>query len=87
MTAVSSLMPINLLKKNSDHGLKSYYTSKIEELQIKIRDKMTNFERLKAQRNELNNKVKLMREELTQLHEPGSYIGDIIKPMVNQKFW
>jgi len=36
---------------------------------------MTNFERLKAQRNELNNKVKLMREELTQLHEPGSYIG------------
>jgi len=53
----------------------SYYTSKIEELQIKIRDKMTNFERLKAQRNELNTKVKLMREELTQLHEPGSYIG------------
>ena len=37
---------------------------------------MTNFERLKAQRNELNNKVKLMREELTQLHEPGSYIGN-----------
>jgi len=85
MTAVSSLMPINLLKKNSDHGLKSYYTSKIEELQIKIRDKMTNFERLKAQRNELNNKVKLMREELTQLHEPGSYIGDIIKPMGKSK--
>ena len=59
----------------------SYYISKIEELQIKIRDKTQNFERLKAQRNELNNKVRLMREELTQLHEPGSYVGEVVKPM------
>jgi hypothetical protein len=42
---------------DQDQGLKSYYVSKIEELQIKIRDKTQNFERLKAQRNELNNKV------------------------------
>jgi 26S proteasome regulatory subunit T6 len=63
----------------------SYYISKIEELQIKIRDKNQNFERLKAQRNELNNKVKLIREELTHLHEPGSYIGEVVKPMGKQK--
>jgi len=63
----------------------SYYLSKIEELQIKIRDKTQNFERLKAQRNELNNKVKLMREELTQLHEPGSYVGEIVKAMGKRK--
>lgn len=63
----------------------SYYISKIEELQIKIRDKTQNFERLKAQRNELNNKVKLMREELTQLHEPGSYVGEVVKAMGKQK--
>jgi 26S proteasome regulatory subunit T6 len=55
--------------------------SKIEELQIKIRSKNQNFERLKAQRNELNNKVRLMREELMQLHESGSYIGEVVKPM------
>lgn len=60
---------------------RSYYVSKIEELQIRIRDKLQNFERLKAQRNELNNKVKLIREELTQLHEPGSYVGEIVKAM------
>ena len=59
----------------------SYYISKIEELQIRIRDKTQNFERLKAQRNELNNKVKMIREELTSLHEPGSYIGEVVKPM------
>eukprot|EP00286_Rhodomonas_abbreviata_P012089 CAMPEP_0181331886 /NCGR_PEP_ID=MMETSP1101-20121128/24771_1 /TAXON_ID=46948 /ORGANISM="Rhodomonas abbreviata, Strain Caron Lab Isolate" /LENGTH=152 /DNA_ID=CAMNT_0023441437 /DNA_START=85 /DNA_END=539 /DNA_ORIENTATION=- len=67
--------------KANDQGLKSYYISKIEELQIKIRDKTQNFERLKAQRNELNNKVRLMREELTQLHEPGSHVGEVVKPM------
>jgi 26S proteasome regulatory subunit T6 len=65
--------------------LYSYYISKIEELQIKIRDKTQNFERLKAQRNELNNRVKLMREELMQLHEPGSYVGEVVKAMGKQK--
>lgn len=63
----------------------SYYVSKIEEAQIKIRDKKQNLERLTAQRNELNTKVRLMREELTQLHEPGSYVGEIVKPMGKSK--
>jgi len=80
MMEVSPIIPTELLKTN-DQGLKSYYVSKVEELQIKIRDKTQNFERLKAQRNELNNKVRLMREELTQLHEPGSYVGEVVKPM------
>ncbi|KAJ1403571.1 proteasome 26S ATPase subunit 5 variant [Ochromonadaceae sp. CCMP2298] len=65
--------------------MSSYYISKVEELQIKIRDKTQNFERLKAQRNELNNKVRLMREELSQLHEPGSYIGEVVKAMGKSK--
>jgi len=84
MTAVAQIIPSDLLKSN-DQGLKSYYISKVEELQIKIRDKTQNFERLKAQRNELNNKVRLMREELSQLHEPGSYIGEVVKAMGKSK--
>ena len=63
----------------------SYYISKIEEHRILIRDKTQNLERLKAQRNELNAKVRLIREELTQLHEPGSYVGEVVKPMGKQK--
>ena len=66
---------------SDDTGLRSFYIGKIEELQILIRDKVQNLERLKAQRNELNSKVRLMREELTHLHEPGSYVGEVIKPM------
>ena len=67
------------------HNIYSYYIRKIESLQNKIREKTQNLERLKAQRNELNGKVRAMREELTQLHEPGSYIGEVVKPMGKQK--
>jgi 26S proteasome regulatory subunit T6 len=42
-------------------------------------------ERLKAQRNEINTKVRLMREELTQLHEPGSHVGEVVKAMGKNK--
>lgn len=63
----------------------SYYISKIEEIQIKIRDKTQNLERLKAQRNEMNSRVRLMREELTQLHEPGSHVGEVVKAMGKNK--
>jgi 26S proteasome regulatory subunit T6 len=66
-------------------NISSYYVSKIEEAQIHIRDKKTNLERLTAQRNELNTKVRLMREELTMLHEPGSYVGEVVKAMGKSK--
>ncbi len=35
-------------------GLKSYYKGKIEELELRIKDKVHNLRRLEAQRNELN---------------------------------
>lgn len=63
----------------------SYYIRKIEELQLTLRDKAQDLERLKAQRNELNTKVRAIREELTQLHEPGSYIGEVVKAMGKSK--
>ena len=66
-------------------GLQSYYVSKIEELEISNREKAVNLERLKAQRNEINTKVRMMREELVQLHEPGSSIGEVVKPMGKTK--
>ena len=48
-------------------GLRSYYVSKIEEMELNVRDKVQNLERLQAQRNELNAKVRQMREELSQV--------------------
>jgi 26S proteasome regulatory subunit T6 len=89
-------------------GLKTYYKTKIEELEILARDKQHNLHRLEAQRNELNTKgiavadhlaslcafvqvyaggtqtkahaaVRLLREELQLLQEPGSYVGEVVK--------
>mmetsp|Transcript_13616 Transcript_13616/g.14154 ORF Transcript_13616/g.14154 Transcript_13616/m.14154 type:complete len:629 (-) Transcript_13616:105-1991(-) len=69
----------------NDPGLRSYYVNKIEELQLLILEKQQNLERLKAQRNELNTRVRSIREELVELHEPGSYIGEVVKPMGKSK--
>lgn len=66
-------------------GLRQYYKAKIEELEIQSRDKLHNLRRLEAQRNELNTKVRLLREELQLLQEPGSYVGEVIKVMGKNK--
>eukprot|EP00197_Chlamydomonas_leiostraca_P011810 CAMPEP_0202885104 /NCGR_PEP_ID=MMETSP1391-20130828/41489_1 /ASSEMBLY_ACC=CAM_ASM_000867 /TAXON_ID=1034604 /ORGANISM="Chlamydomonas leiostraca, Strain SAG 11-49" /LENGTH=434 /DNA_ID=CAMNT_0049568345 /DNA_START=76 /DNA_END=1381 /DNA_ORIENTATION=- len=66
-------------------GLKGYYKSKIEELELKVKDKSHNLRRLEAQRNELNTQVRLLREELQLLQEPGSYVGEVIKVMGKNK--
>jgi len=66
-------------------GISSYYTSKIDELEATLRDRTANLRRLEAQRNELNSKVRTLREELILLHEPGSLIGEVVKQMGKDK--
>merc|ERR1712128_90109 len=66
-------------------GYKPYYTHKIENLQSIISEKMQDLRRLQAQRNELNAKVRLLREELQLLQEQGSYVGEVVKPMDKKK--
>jgi len=50
-----------------------------------VREKTQNLRRLEAQRNELNSKVRLLREELSLLQEPGSYVGEVVKVMGRKK--
>lgn len=66
-------------------GIHSYYQGKIEELEAVFREKAQNLSRLEAQRNELNGKVRLLREELQLLQEPGSYVGEVVKAMGKNK--
>ena len=40
---------------------------------------------LQAQRNELNAKVRMLREELQHLQEQCSYVGEVVKPMDKKK--
>ncbi len=50
-----------------------------------INEKSQNLRRLQAQRNELNAKVRMLREELQLLQEQGSYVGEIVKVMDKKK--
>merc|ERR1719263_2008739 len=66
-------------------GIQSYYASKIDELDVVVREKTQNLRRLEAQRNELNSRVRALKEELSLLQEPGSYIGEVVKVMGKTK--
>jgi len=66
-------------------GISNYFDNKSDELNIVIQDKLTNIRRLEAQRNELNSKVRRMRDELQLLQEPASQIGEVVKVMAKTK--
>ncbi|CAL8106752.1 unnamed protein product [Calicophoron daubneyi] len=70
---------------SSTDGIKNYYTAKIDEHQCIVTEKLQNLRRLEAQRNELNAKVRMLREELQLLQELGSYVGEVVKPMDKKK--
>ncbi|KAI5452969.1 26S proteasome regulatory subunit 8 [Naganishia albida] len=65
--------------------IKSYYKNKIEQAEIAINKRTQNLRRLEAQRNALNSRVRLLREELKLLQEPGSYVGEVVKVMGKKK--
>eukprot|EP00816_Leptocylindrus_hargravesii_P004287 CAMPEP_0196811094 /NCGR_PEP_ID=MMETSP1362-20130617/16947_1 /TAXON_ID=163516 /ORGANISM="Leptocylindrus danicus, Strain CCMP1856" /LENGTH=408 /DNA_ID=CAMNT_0042186345 /DNA_START=42 /DNA_END=1265 /DNA_ORIENTATION=- len=72
-------------KQDVQVGLSTYYSTKISQYKQKIAQRSTDLSRLKAQRNELNARVRLLREELHHLQEPGSYVGEVVKVMSQSK--
>lgn len=70
---------IDNTKDCKEEGIREYYISKIQELQIKIREKQLNFMRLKAQRNDINDSVIELKEELRHLLKPSNTLAEIIK--------
>lgn len=78
-------MPVAVQTVTPPGGIKSYYQAKIEAAELEINQKTQNLRRLEAQRNALNARVRLLREELQLLHEPGSYVGEVVKVMGKNK--
>ncbi|KAF8067809.1 26S proteasome regulatory complex ATPase RPT6 [Lyophyllum atratum] len=78
-------MPVATRAPIAPGGIKSYYQAKIETAELTINQKTQNLRRLEAQRNALNARVRLLREELQLLHEPGSYVGEVVKVMGKTK--
>jgi len=66
-------------------GLESYYVNKTAELEALVREKEITTKRLEAQRNELNAKVRLLKEEISLVLESGSHVGEVARMMGKKK--
>lgn len=66
-------------------ALDSYYRNKIESMKLEIIQGQAVLRRLEAQRNDYNSRVRLLREELGLLQQPGSYVGEVVKVMGTKK--
>jgi 26S proteasome regulatory subunit T6 len=62
-------------------GLRGYFQSKLDSLDLLHQSRSLNLQRLEAQRNDLNARVRRLRDELSLLHEPASYVGEVVKVM------
>jgi len=70
---------------NVDSGMSKYYASKLSSLSATVQERTGDLQRLKSLRNSLNAQVRMLREELQHLQEPGSYVGEVVKQMSEQK--
>ena len=75
----------SMISESSSSTMDTYYATKVSELSETVQERVADLQRLKARRNELNAKVRMLREELHHLQEPGSYVGEVIKQMGQNK--
>lgn len=66
-------------------ALDAFFHNKIESMKLEIIQGQAVLRRLEAQRNEYNSRVRLLREELGLLQQPGSYVGEVVKVMGTKK--
>ena len=66
-------------------ALDNFFHNKIEKMQLEILEGQAVLRRLEAQRNDYNSRVRLLREELGLLQQPGSYVGEVVKVMGTKK--
>jgi hypothetical protein len=66
-------------------ALDKYFQNKIEKMKLEIIQGQAVLRRLEAQRNDYNSRVRLLREELGLLQQPGSYVGEVVKVMGTKK--
>ena len=66
-------------------ALDTFFRNKIEGMKSEILQGQAVLRRLEAQRNDYNSRVRLLREELGLLQQPGSYVGEVVKVMGTKK--
>ena len=66
-------------KESEINTIEDYYNSKINEIEIKIKEKQLNFMRLQAQRNDLNDKVIKLKDEVKHLLRSANSVAQVVK--------
>ncbi|KAL0227092.1 hypothetical protein P9112_014416 [Eukaryota sp. TZLM1-RC] len=65
--------------------LAHFLSSRETQLEVSVNDARKSLRRLEAQRNQINHRVRLLREELQHLQEPGSYVAEVVRMMGPEK--
>jgi 26S proteasome regulatory subunit T6 len=81
----SLLQPIFAPAPATAMALDTFFHNKIEAMKLEIIQGQAKLRRLEAQRNDYNSRVRLLREELGLLQQPGSYVGEVVKVMGTKK--
>ena len=68
-----------MLLDTSENTIDEYYQSKIKELEIQIKERQLNFMRLQAQRNDLNDKIIKLKDEIRHLLKGANSVAEVIK--------
>ena len=66
-------------------AVKNLSDFEIASAKLEILEGQAVLRRLEAQRNDYNSRVRLLREELGLLQQPGSYVGEVVKVMGTKK--
>lgn len=83
--STSSLFPALHIIRSPNMALDTFFHNKIESMKLEIIQRQAVLRRLEAQRNDYNSRVRLLREELGLLQQPGSYVGEVVKVMSTKK--
>ena len=67
------------------NAIQQYYSMKIAELRAVLAEKEASYNRVKNKRDELNKRVRRLKDELQLLLEPSSTIAEIVKVMGKEK--
>nr|AAF91248.1 proteasome regulatory ATPase subunit 6 [Trypanosoma brucei] len=70
---------------DTDNPVSTYFLQKIQELRAQEKRLQDNYMRLEAQRNELNRRVRHLKEEVQLLQESGSIVADVVRVMSKGK--
>jgi hypothetical protein len=85
LPSASLILPAPYNSRPPKMALDTFFHNKIESMKLEIIQRQAVLRRLEAQRNDYNSRVRLLREELGLLQQPGSYVGEVVKVMSTKK--